>query len=249
MTPRIQFTWRSTASRWPMSWASRWAGLPLRIVMDNLTKVSFPTFARLQHDEEKLGRAVEVSLKYLCMAAFPVLVGMGFFALPLVNIIPKYTKWLPALIPLYVYLYNSAWASISTSLTNLLNATGHIKQTFKLMLMWTGLTWATMPLLAIKFGYLGVSYAVLIIATSSFVTIITAKKYLNFSLLNILKTPLISTMTMSLFLFISIHLANSTISLIIIGILASVIYICSVLFVEGISFVERTVNYFKMKHV
>ncbi len=232
-----------------IGWASRWAGLPLRIVMDNLTKVSFPTFARLQHDEEKLGRAVEVSLKYLCMAAFPVLVGMGFFALPLVNIIPKYTKWLPALIPLYVYLYNSAWASISTSLTNLLNATGHIKQTFKLMLMWTGLTWATMPLLAIKFGYLGVSYAVLIIATSSFVTIITAKKYLNFCLLNILKTPLISTLTMSLFLFISIHLANSTISLIIIGILASVIYICSVLFVEGISFVERTVNYFKMKHV
>ena len=41
-----------------IGWASRWAGLPLRIVMDNLTKVSFPTFARLQHDQEKLAKAV-----------------------------------------------------------------------------------------------------------------------------------------------------------------------------------------------
>jgi len=232
-----------------IGWASRWAGFPLRIVMDNLTKVSFPTFARLQNDNEKLAQAVEISLKYMCLAAFPVLVGMGFFAFPLINIIPKYTKWLPALIPLYIYLYNSAWASISTSLTNLLNATGHIKQTFKLMLMWTGLTWTAMPLLALKFGYIGVTYAVIIIATSSFVTIILAKKYVNFSLIKILKTPLISTLTMSLFLLSSIHFATSTISLVLIGIFATAIYLGSTLFIEGVSFVKRTVNYFQMKHV
>lgn len=231
-----------------IGWASRWAGLPLRIVMDNLTKVSFPTFARLQHDKEKLARAIEVSLKYMCLAAFPILVGMGFFALPLVHLIPRYTKWLPALIPLYIYLYNSAWASISTSLTNLLNATGHIKQTFKLMLMWTGLTWATMPFLALKFGYLGVSYAVAIIATSSFVTILLARKYVRFNLLNILKTPVVATTVMSLFLATFIGFGSTVINLSFIGIFAAAIYFGMIIIVEGISFISNTVNYFKFKH-
>ena len=232
-----------------IGWASRWAGLPLRIVMDNLTKVSFPTFARLQHDKEKLARAVEVSLKYMCLAAFPVLVGMGFFALPLINIIPQYTKWLPALIPLYIYLYNSAWASISTSLTNLLNATGHIKSTFKLMLMWTGLTWITMPFLALKFGFLGVSYAVAIIATSSLVTILLARKYVDFNLLNILKTPLFATLSMSLFLSVFIRYGTSVFNLVTIGIFSATIYFSSVILIEGISFFTNTLNYFKIKHV
>lgn len=232
-----------------IGWASRWAGLPLRIVMDNLTKVSFPTFARLQHDKEKLARAIEVSLKYMCLAAFPILVGMGFFALPLVHLIPRYTKWLPALIPLYIYLYNSAWASISTSLTNLLNATGHIKQTFKLMLMWTGLTWATMPFLALKFGYLGVSYAVAIIATSSFVTILLARKYVRFNLLNILKTPLAATLLMASFLTLIIRFGTSFTTLVAIGILSVIIYFGAILFIEGSSFISNTLNYFKIKHV
>jgi len=231
-----------------IGWASRWAGLPLRIVMDNLTKVSFPTFARLQHDKERLARAVEVSLKYMCLAAFPILVGMGFFALPLVNLIPKYAKWLPALIPLYIYLYNSAWASISTSLTNLLNATGHIKSTFKLMLMWTGLTWLTMPFLSMKFGYLGVSYAVAIIATSSFVTILLARKYVHFNLLNILKTPLSATFIMSSFLVFTIQYGNSFTRLIIIGLISASIYFGTIILVEGRSFIKDTLNYFRLKH-
>lgn len=231
-----------------IGWASRWAGLPLRIVMDNLTKVSFPTYARLQHDKEKLARAVEISLKYMCLASFPILIGMGFFALPLIKIIPQYTKWLPALIPLYIYLYNAAWASISTSLTNLLNATGHIKTTFKLMLIWTGLTWLTMPFLSLKFGYLGVSYAVAIIATSSLITILLAQKYVQFNLLNILKTPLSASFLMSGFLAIFIHYGTSVFNLVAIGIFSATIYFSTIILIEGISFFTKTLNYFKLKH-
>ena len=232
-----------------IGWASRWAGLPLRIVMDNLTKVSFPTFARLQNDKEMLAKAVEVSLKYMCLAIFPILIGMGFFALPLINIIPQYAKWLPALIPLYIYLYNSAWASISTSLTNLLNATGHIKSTFKLMLMWTGFTWLTMPFLSLKFGYLGVSYAVAIIATSSFITILLARKYVHFNLLNIFKTPLAATFLMSSFLVFTIQYGNSFTRLIIIGLFSALIYFGTIILIEGKVFFKNTLNYFRIKHV
>lgn len=232
-----------------IGWASRWAGLPLRIIMDNLTKVSFPTFARLQHDKEKLAQAVEVSLKYMCLAAFPILAGIGFMAIPMINIIPKYGKWLPAVIPLYIYLYNSAWASISTSLTNLLNATGHIKSTFKLMLMWTALTWVTMPFLSIKFGYMGVAYATGIIATSSLVTILMAKKNVNFNVLNIIGTPIIATGIMSIFLLFSLRISHSLLSVGIIIVLAGAIFTLSVLALEGKKFFINTLGYFKIKHV
>lgn len=231
-----------------IGWASRWAGLPLRIVMDNLTKVSFPTFARLQHDQERLARAVEISLKYMCLLAFPILAGMGFLAIPMTGLIPRYAKWLPAIIPLYLYLYNSAWASISTSLTNLLNATGHIKSTFKLMLMWTGLTWLTMPFLAIKFGYLGVAYATGIIATSSVVTIFMAKKYVDFSLFKIVGTPLIATITMSIFLYFSSRYVISLPLLAAIIIASVAIYSISVFLMEGKSFFRESLSYFKIKH-
>lgn len=231
-----------------IGWASRWAGLPLRIVMDNLTKVAFPTFARLQHDKEKLAKAVEVSLKYMCLLAFPILAGMGLLALPMVHLIPKYVKWLPAIIPLYIYLYNSAWASISTSLTNLLNATGHIKSTFKLMLMWTGLTWAFMPFLAIKFGYLGVAYATGIIATSSIVTILLAKKYVDFNFFTIIKTPLAATALMSSFLFFTTRLITSFPALIVIVLISTALYSTVIFLIEGKVFFTDTLSYFKIKH-
>lgn len=231
-----------------IGWASRWAGLPLRIIMDNLTKVSFPTYARLQHDKEKLIQAIEISLKYMCLAAFPILVGMGFMALPLINIIPRYTKWLPALIPLYIYLYNSAWASISTSLTNLLNATGKIKSTFKLMLMWTGLTWLTMPFLSLKFGYLGVAYATGIIATSSIVTIILAKSTTNFSLSRILSTPVLSTSIMSIFLLSTLRFISSPFSAAATVFAAAIVFVISVYFLEGRQFFIKTLSYLKLRH-
>jgi O-antigen/teichoic acid export membrane protein len=164
------------------------------------------------------------------------------------HLIPCYVKWLPAIVPLYIYLYNSAWASISTSLTNLLNATGHIKSTFKLMLMWTGLTWLLMPFLSIKFGYLGVAYATGIIATSSIVTILLAKKYVNFSFSNIVRTPLRALLPMIFWLYFSAGTINSVSSLIVVIAFAAAVYTLAILFLEGKSFFRQTLSYFKIKH-
>lgn len=230
-----------------IGWASRWANMPLRIFMDNVTKVAFPAFSRLQSHKEKLTRAVELNLKYLGIFVFPLLVGMAFLANPLVHIIPKYTKWLPALIPFYFYLYNAAWACVSTSLTNALNAVGKIKITFKLMIMWTTLTWATMPFLAIKFGYLGVSYAAGIIATSSIVTLILARRHITFNIFSSLKSSLISSLVLGgVLFFISSHVTNLP-RLIISVLLGGLVYFAFILLIEGKDFIKKTFNYFKIK--
>lgn len=232
-----------------LGWASRWAGLPLRIFMDNVTKVSFPAFSRLQHDKERLARAIELSLKYLTLSTFPILIGMALIASPLVHIIPRYLKWLPALVPLYFYVYNSAWACVSTSLTNTLNALGKIKTTFKLMVMWTSLTWLFMPTLGLKFGYLGVSLAVGIIATSSFVTILAVRRHIRFSFTTAFKTSLLASSAMLSFLVLTIHFVNNVATVVLMSALSALIYFGAVYSLEGKAFLKETLSYFKTGHV
>ena len=184
----------------------------------------------------------------MCLLTFPILVGMGFLALPMTHLIPRYVKWLPAIVPLYIYLYNSAWASISTSLTNLLNATGHIKSTFRLMLMWTGLTWLTMPFMALKLGYMGVAYATGIIATSSVITILLAKKHINFNFFGIVRTPLLALLPMIFWLYFSTGSLTSVYSLILVIVIAIITYVLSVFILESKTFFRETLSYFKVKH-
>ncbi|OGD70924.1 hypothetical protein A3A84_03590 [Candidatus Collierbacteria bacterium RIFCSPLOWO2_01_FULL_50_23] len=231
-----------------LGWASRWAGLPLRIFMDNVTKVAFPAFSRLQHDKVRLAKAIELSLKYLTLSTFPILIGMALLANPLVHIIPRYLKWLPALIPLYFYVYNSAWACVSTSLTNTLNALGKIKTTSKLMIMWVVLTWLLMPVLGWYRGYLGVSLAVGLIATSSVVTVIAVRRHIKFSLSASFRTSLISSAAMTIFLVFSSRFATNILSIGVLTISSTIVYLGAVYLLEGKEFLKATLSYFKSGH-
>lgn len=197
-----------------LGWAKKWAEQPLRFFMDNVSKVAFPAFSRLQDDKGKLKAAVEKSIFYLCFLTFPILVGFSLLASDLVKIIPRYLKWQPALHALYFYCFNSAWATVSTSMTNLLNAIGKIKTTFKLMLMWLGLTWLLMPALALRYGFNGVAIASALIAISSLVAIIAARKHVNFDLLGTVGKPLFSSLIMGLFIgFIKINFNSLALSI------------------------------------
>ncbi|MBI3954605.1 oligosaccharide flippase family protein [Candidatus Collierbacteria bacterium] len=231
-----------------IGWASRWANMPLRLFLDNVTKVAFPAFSRLQHDRTRLKNMVEVSLKYLALFIFPLLTGMAVLALPTVNLIPRYAKWLPALVPLYLYLINAAFASVSTLLTNLLSAVGRIKTTFKLMVMWTGLTWMLMPVLAINFGYLGVSIGAAVIAFSSIAVFIIAKRLVGLSLLASLKTPIIVSIALGLFLLLSRSLIDSLTSLSFIILGGASVSGLFLYLLEGKSFFANLLNYFKAKN-
>lgn len=230
-----------------IGWASRWANMPLRIFMDNVSKVAFPALSRLQDNKERLKKAVELNIKYLSLAVFPIFIAMAFLAQPLVDIIPKYAKWTPALIPLYLYLYNAGWATVSTSLTNALNAVGKIKVTFKLMIMWATLTWAIMPALAIKYGFVGVSYAAGLIATSSIIAILAAKRHINFSLVSSLKSPILASLGLAIYLWSVSTLTSSILKISIISLGGVIIFIGLVLLVEGKSFTKKTMKLFALR--
>jgi len=179
-----------------LGWAQKWAQMPLRFIMDSVMKVTFPAYSRMQTNKEELRKAIEKTIYFVSLLVFPMLVGMALLAGPLVKIIPRYQKWEVALIALSLYIINSAWASVTTPLTNALAAVGRIKIVFKLMVMWTILTWVFYPLLAIKYGYNGVALGAALVATSSVVAIYLAQKYLHFSFLAGIKKPFVATTIM-----------------------------------------------------
>jgi O-antigen/teichoic acid export membrane protein len=222
-----------------LSFAQKLARLPLTFFMDTVTKVTFPAFSRMQDHKADLERSVTRSIFFICFLVFPSLAGIILLAPVLVEVVPRYNQWTPALIPLIFVSVNFFFAAATTPLTNLLNAIGKIKITFYLMIMWTALSWILIPLLSVKYGVIGTSVGYALVGASSVIAIIIAKRYVNFSITSSMIKPLIGTFAMTLVLIAARKMIPATVTglgtLILIGLGA---YAVSMFTIVGISLVE-----------
>ncbi|MBU0999835.1 oligosaccharide flippase family protein [Patescibacteria group bacterium] len=184
-----------------LGWAQKWAYAPLRFFMDQVIKVTFPAFSRLQGNRKELSDLVTKSIFFICFLVFPSLVMLVLLAPILVEIIPKYIKWSPALFALSVLSITSALAAITTPLTNTLNAIGRISLTFKLMVMWTVLTWIFVPLMAVSFGLNGAALGFTLVGLSSFVALFLVSKYVDIDYLRSTGKPLLASVLMGFCVF------------------------------------------------
>ena len=156
-----------------------------------------------------------------------------------VELIPRYSKWSASLIPLIFISINFAFAAGTTQLTNMLNAIGKIKITFYLMIMWTVLSWALIPLLAIKFSVNGASFGYSLVGLSSVIAIYIAKRYVNFSIFESIIKPLIaSIIMMAILLFVKNFLPMNYYSLGILVLIGVVSYGASIVGMIGVSLIE-----------
>lgn len=183
-----------------LAWAQKGPRMPLSF-MDAIMKITFPTFARLQEHKDLLKKSLDRSLFFIALVVFPALVGICFVGLDFIYIVPKYTKWLPAIFPMYLYALNYAIAAITTPITNAFNAVGKITLTTKFMIMWTVLTWIFFPVLSWKFGYIGTVWASVIVGLSSFIVWVVAKKEFDINIFNSIKKPFFAAILMALILF------------------------------------------------
>jgi O-antigen/teichoic acid export membrane protein len=222
-----------------LGWAQKWAQAPLRFFMDHVIKVTFPAFARMQDEKQHLKRSVTRSIFFICFLVFPTLAGLLVLAPLLVQIIPRYEKWQPALLALSLIGINTVFAAVTTQLTNLLNSIGKIKITFKLMIMWTVLTWALVPGLALKFGVNGAAAGYALVGTSSLVAIYVARRFVEFSLIDSAIKPAIATVIMSvILLFIRQVLPIRLASIWVLIGFGAVTYITSIYLLVGSSIVN-----------
>ncbi|MDQ3008193.1 MAG: oligosaccharide flippase family protein [bacterium] len=162
-----------------IQWAKQWSMYPYNLTVQNVISITFPTFSRLQNNPLALKKAIEKTMFFVTLLIFPLLIGMSVFITPLTEIIPRYTKWQPAILTFILFTLSIGWAAISTPLTNTLNALGEINKTLKLMILWTSLTWILTPLFVWRFGFNGVAVAAILISFTSFLPLRYVRKLVD----------------------------------------------------------------------
>lgn len=220
-------------------WAQKWIQIPLRVVMDNVTRVTFPAFSRMQDEGEVLAKSVTRSIFFITLLVFPAVTGIVVLFPVVMQIVPKYHQWLPAIMPLTILAVNVLFASVTTQLTNVLNAIGKIKITSGLMVMWTVLTWVLVPYLAKNYGATGAAWGYAIVGISSVVAIYVVKKYVNFSLFDSTVKPFLASLAMGTVLIIVRRLLSP--GLYTIGVLAvtgMAVYFASIFILTGYTLVS-----------
>ncbi len=211
-----------------IGWAKKWAEFPLRLVMDNVIKVTFPAYARLQEKPEYLGKALDKSIFFLSFLILPLSVAFVFAIKPLVFFIPKYLKWEPALFSFYLFVIASIFAGLSTPLTNVLNAIGKIKITLYLMIVWTVLTWLLGPFLVFKLGFNGVAISSAMIGLTVVIPVLMVKRFVRFHLVANIMPSLVASMTLAVFFYLTLALTTKMTWLIFLLLMGSIIYLVSV---------------------
>lgn len=207
-----------------VGFAQRLSYLPLRLVMDNIIKITFPSFSRLQEDKEALKVAIEKALFLIALAIFPVAVGIITFSPFLIEFIPRYQKWEPALLSIVFFSLGSVISSISTPLTNFLNAIGRVKITLYFMVFWTALIWITTLLLINLIGFDGVAMASFAVSITSIGVFIVAKRYVSFSVFGVIYKQLIAALVMYVFVISVGGFVSSLIHMIIFAIISLTVY-------------------------
>lgn len=217
-----------------IGWAKKWAEVALRLIMDNIIKVTFPTYARLQHDKELLTKAIHKSIQLLSLLTLPIATGMMLLIEPFIEVIPRYGKWEPALMSFYLFTLSSMLAALSSPLFNVLNALGKVKQTFLLMLFWTIVTWTLVPISVGYFGFNGVALSAVLIGLTSFLPLLFIRRIVRINILSLIAKPLFATICMVAVMgILRIVLPISIVQLLLGIFFGSLVYVTVIYFLMG----------------
>jgi O-antigen/teichoic acid export membrane protein len=198
-----------------IGWAKKWAESSLRIVMDNISKVVFPLFSRLQGDSEKQKSVMNTILKYQSMVMIPASLGMMMLMPLIVDVLPQYEKWRPALPIFYIFVASSLFSSYSTPFINYFNGIGKVRLSLGFMVMWTVLTWVLLVPLSRMYGMFGFPLTVLILSMTCFLVVLKARQFIAFDFFGIVSRYMLSGILMVVALF---AVRSATMSLGLLGI-------------------------------
>ncbi|MCX6782590.1 MAG: oligosaccharide flippase family protein [Candidatus Levybacteria bacterium] len=197
-----------------------------RYIVDSVTKVTFSTFSRLQENEKFLQKSIEKSLFYVSLAMFPFVFGIIIISPQLISFMPKWqNKWEPALLSLTFFSLNALVSSMSGILVNVLDATGRVKTTLKLMILWTILTWIFTWIGIFIFGYNGVAIASFIITLTIFITIRLVREKIQFRFYHSVYKPFLASLIMAMLTYLgTIFFVTNLLSLFLVIIVSVLIY-------------------------
>lgn len=181
-------------------WAKKWAEAPIRIIMDNVSKLLFPLLSRLQDDRARLRRTITATIWLQTAVLAPSILVVGVSVPALVRILPQYHKWEDALPIFYIFCASAFFSTLSTPFMNIFNALRMPKVPLVFMIFWTVSTWIFVPWSTRTFGPIGFAYVQFALSCSFIVVMFYARQLLGLKYLalhevsqdiNSLTTPLL----------------------------------------------------------
>ena len=218
-----------------IGFAQRLAFYVYRYVVDSVTKVTFSAYSRAQNNLLFLKIAIEKSLFFVSASMFPILSGLIVIVPYIIRFYPNWNnKWEPAIFSIVFFCLNAAVSSVSGILVNVLDATGRVKTTLRLMAIWTVLIWILTPLFIYFYGYNGVAVASFLVTTTIFYTIFLVKKIINFNFFSSIFKPLISTILMATLVYIASNIfVKDLLSLIFVILTGGLVYLIMLFVLAG----------------
>lgn len=173
-----------------LSWADKIASQPLTLTQ-LVSRVTLPTFARMQDDIERVRRGAELTLKWNAIVTLPAFAAVIAFA-PEIAIYIYSEQWLPAIPALYALAASAVLVPINGLLTPILAALGRTRVILVIAIVWAvaawglaiGLSSAGLELLAIPIALAATQFA------AALVLLPLARDVFDFRLLRHLVRPL-----------------------------------------------------------
>lgn len=220
-------------------WSQRWAYSPFRFIVDSVTKVTFPAYARMRQDVSELGRVIEKTLFAVTAVLFPILAGIATMVPVLIHLVPKYLQWQPAVPSLVILCFQAGLSAMSGILVNILDSHGKVGVTLKLMIFWIALTWIFTIVFTKALGFTGISLAALLVSGTLPLTLWLVKKEVSFNFVASIRGPIIATLGLVSTNLLINHFTNpSWATAIATSAIGVIIYLLIILVVEKKLFME-----------
>ncbi len=227
LTPTIIAVWFGPAAVGFVNVAQNISSRPMEI-STIVSRITFPTYSRIQGDKERLKRWIEKSVHLMSIVYFPAIIGLIVTASPILQYLyaDKSDKWLPALPTLLWFLVAAIPVMITTTYTNAIYATGHPKSVLALMALYTILTWGIGLPMIHWLGYVGIAITVCIITYVTFPLVLYAlRRVVVVDTFGTIWRPLISSFLMGIFIyFVRLHVVGNIWSLAGVIMLGAVVY-------------------------
>lgn len=246
LTPTLIAYWYGPAAVGFVNLAQNIATRPMEII-NIVSRVMFPAYSRIQHDQVRLKRWIEKSVRFMAVLYFPAITGLIVTASPILQYLyaDKSAKWLPALPTLLLFLAGAFPIIVTTTYTNALYALGRPKVVLALMALYTVLTWGLGAPLIYKYGFVGIAIAGLIITYTTLPIVVREmNKVVKVETWKNISKPVYTSLLMALIVYIANKLITHDLLTLMVTIgLGVLTYTVIIVYIDGKELKEEFSNW------
>jgi PST family polysaccharide transporter len=214
-----------------VNWALNLALMSLFLI-PIVSRVSFPAFARLQHDPAALKGAIERSIKWVAATVFPATLMLAALA-PFIVKHVYLSKWRPGLPSFYLLCIPMLNAAYSTVMVSALYGLGRAKAVLRLTTTWAIAVWALGVPLTLWLGMHGLAASMSIVSMLSFMSVRELNKVVRVSFVPaLLRLLVLSAIPATAVAVLAPLVVHSVVSLAVLALCGGLGYL-ALLFVTG----------------